>query len=380
MAVATHAAARRGTRLALPRMLRQSLLHRRSRSLSALLAMTVSAAVATALLTLYSDLDAKLHREFRGFGANVVVAGAANRPGDALPPDAAARVQTAAGADATVAPFAYAVATTDRGTPVVVAGMDVDATRRLNTWWKVDAWPGAASAEAVLGQKAANFVADEHAVKLTFAGRSISLRGVGRLRTGGDEDSRIYLPMSAFTAWTGVGPGAVEVQVPGGAAKVEAAVTRMRSALPGLSVNPVRALVEGENRIVDRTRALMFGSVVLIALTVGVSVLATMSASVLERRRDFALMRALGGSQGQLLQMFLLEALLLAGAGVVAGWIVGSAAAWVISEANFDTATLPRLAVVPPVLLLNLVIAAIASVLPARVLRGLEPAALLKGE
>ena len=47
-------------------MLRQSLLHRRARSLSALVAMTVSAAVATALLTLYADLDAKLHHEFSG--------------------------------------------------------------------------------------------------------------------------------------------------------------------------------------------------------------------------------------------------------------------------------------------------------------------------
>lgn len=378
MAVAT---AQRGTGLGLSRMLRQSLLHRRGRSLSALLAMTVSAAVATALLTLYSDLDAKLHREFRGFGANVVVTAAGSSgPGASLPADAMARVQAAAGADAVVAPFAYAVATTDRGTPVVVAGMDVDATRRLDSWWKVDGWPAAAAQEALLGQKAANFVADEHALKLTYAGRVATFRGVGRLRTGSDEDSRVYLPMAAFAAWTGVGPSAVEVQVPGGAAKVEAAVERMRGALPGMTVAPVRALVEGESRIVDRTRALMLGSVVLIALTVGVSVLATMSGSVLERRRDFALMRALGGSEAVLLRIFLMEGLLLAAAGVVAGWLLGSGVAWVISEVNFDTATLPRLGVLPVALLLNVVIAGLAAVLPARVLRGLEPAALLKGE
>lgn len=381
MAVATEAAARRRAGLGLARLLRQSLLHRRGRSLSALLAMTVSAAVATALLTLYSDLDAKLHREFRGFGANIVVtAGAASAPGTSLPAETVRRVQAAAGVDAVVAPFAYAVATTDRGTAVVVAGMDVAATQRMDSWWKADVWPGAEAHEALLGQKAAAFIADEHAVTLTYAARPIVLRGVGRLRTGGDEESRIYVPMGAFTAWTGVGPSAVEVQVPGGAAKVEAAVERMRAELPGLTVAPVRALVEGESRIVDRTRALMFGSAMLIALTVGVSVLATMSASVLERRRDFALMRALGGSNGQLLRLFLLEALLLAGAGVVAGWLLGSGVAWIISEVNFDTATLPRLAVVPLVLLLNILIAAIAAVLPARVLRGLEPAALLKGE
>jgi putative ABC transport system permease protein len=124
----------------------------------------------------------------------------------------------------------------------------------------------------------------------------------------------------------------------------------------------------------------MYAAVLLIALTVGVSVLATLSASVLERRRDFALMKALGGSQTQLLSLFLLEALLLALAGVVAGFVIGSALAWAISEGNFGTASLPRVGVLPLVLLLNVAIAVMAALFPARVLRGLQPAALLKGE
>ena len=367
-------------------MLRRSLVHRRARSISALVAMTVSAGVATALLTLYADLDAKLHKEFRSFGANVVVTAPpstalGSNTSPALPADALAKVQQAAGADALAAKFAYAVATTDRGTSVVVAGTDFDAVKRLNSWWQVDAWPPATDANAaLLGQRAANFIADEHAVTLNFAGHPLTLHGVGRLRTGGDEDSRIYVPMAAFTAWTGVHPSVIEIQVSGGAAKVEAAITRLRQELPGMQVEPVRQLVEGESRIVDRTHALMYGSVLLIALTVAVSVLATLSASVLERRRDFALMKALGGTQVQLMGMFLLEALVLALAGVIVGFVIGSAAAWAISQVNFHTASLPRLQVLPLVLLLNVLIAAMASLFPVRVLRGLQPAALLKGE
>ncbi|HWZ50489.1 MAG TPA: FtsX-like permease family protein [Granulicella sp.] len=367
-----------GRKLTLGRILRRSIAHRRARSLSALVALTVSAGVATALLTLYQDLDAKLHHEFRSFGANVVVTAGA---GSSLPADAAARVREAAGADASTAEFGYAVATTDRGTQAVVAGTDFAAVRRLDAWWSVDAWPAAGdAAAALLGQRAANFVADEHAVKLTYAGKTLALHGVGRLRTGGDEDSRIYMPMAAFSAWTGVEASVIEVQVPGGAAKVEAVMGRLKTALPGLQVAPVRQLVEGESRIVDRTHALMYAAVLLIALTVGVSVLATLSASVLERRRDFALMKALGGSQGQLMGLFLLEALVLALGGVAAGFVVGSGLAWAISEGNFGTATLPRIQVLPLVLLLNLAVAVLAAILPVRVLRGLQPAALLKGE
>jgi len=364
--------------LSLMGMLRRSLVHRRARSVSALVAMTVSAGVATALLTLYADLDAKLHKEFRSFGANIVITAAANAP---LPADAVDRVRQAAGGDALAAEFAYAVATTDTGTPVVVAGTDFAAVRRLDSWWQVEAWPDPAVANAaLLGQRAAQFVGNEHAVALTYAGHPDTLQGAGRIKTGGDEDSRIYMPLAAFTAWTGVAPSVIEVQVPGGARRVEVTMAKLQEEMPEVQVQPVRQLVEGESKIVDRTHALMYGAVLLIALTVAVSVLATLSASVLERRRDFALMKALGGSQGHLMGMFLLEALVLAVAGVAVGFVVGSAAAWAISEGNFHTATLPHLSVLPLVLLLNVAIAALAALLPVRVLRGLQPAALLKGE
>ncbi len=368
-------------------MLRRSLVHRRARTLSALVALTVSAGVATALLTLYADLDSKLHREFRTFGANVVVTAAPAGEVEAietvtaagLPDGALLKVERAAGDDAIAAEFGYAVATTDRGTPVVVAGTDFDAVRKLDAWWQVSAWPTGAD-QALLGVKAAQFVSNSHGLKMEFSGKELVLNGVGQVRTGGDEDSRIYIPMTAFTRWTGAGASAIEVQVPGGAAKVQAAVDRMRRELPGMQVEPVRQLVEGESRIVDRTHALMYGAVLLIALTVGVSVLATMSASVLERRRDFALMKALGGSQGQMMGMFLLEAMVISLAGVAAGFVVGSAAAFGISELNFHTATLPHVQVIPVVLLMNGLIAAVAALFPARVLRSLQPAALLKGD
>ncbi len=361
-----------GTNISLSRILVRSLKHRRARSLSALAALTVSAMVATALLTLYADLDAKLHHEFRSFGANIVATGP-------LTDADIQQARAAAGPDALVAPVAFAVAATDRGTPVVVAGVDFAAMHRLDNWWRVDAWP-TGTTDALIGQRAAGFVVNENAVTLTYSGQAITLHGAGKLSTGGDEDSRVYIPLKAFTEWTSVQPTVLEIQVPGGEDRVNATIAALQSALPALHVEPVRALVAGESRIVDRTHALMYGAMLLIALTVAVSVLATLSASVLERRRDFALMKALGASQTQLIGHFLLEALVLATAGVILGYILGSFLAWGIGQWNFGTATLPRVSLLPLVLLLNLAIATAAALFPARVLRGLQPAALLKGE
>ena len=374
------------SQLTFPHILRRSLIHRRARSLSALVALTVSAAVATALLTLYADLDAKLHHEFRSFGANIVV----TAPTDAGFPFASietaiARVHTAAGADALVAPFAYAAATTDRGTPVVVAGTDFDAVRRLDSWWQVDTWPTQPD-DALLGRRAAQFIAEEKNITLTFAAKPNTLHAAGHLITGGDEDSRIYIPLAAFIRWTGQSPTVLEIQVPGNAARIDSAVAGLQREFagapgsPATTVQPIRRLVEGESRIVDRTHALMYSAVLLIALTVGISVLATLSASILERRRDFALMKALGGSHLHLMALFLVEALVLSLAGVVAGYIIGCGAALAISELDFHTATLPHLSILPAILLLNLAISAAAALYSTRVLRTLQPAALLKGE
>ena len=356
--------------LSIPHLLRRSLLHRRARSLTALIALTISAAIATALLTLYASLDAKLHHEFRSFGANIVLT---------APSVDLAAAQQALGPQATVAAFAYAVASTDRNTPVVIAGVDFPTLRKLDTYWQLPAWPTAPNA-ALLGEKAAGHIADEHQVTLTYGTQHATFQGAGTLRTGGDEDSRIYLPLPAFEALTHIEPTVLEIQVPGGTPAVEAALQSLHAAFPQAQITPIRQLVEGESKIVDRTHALMFAALLLIALTVAVSVLATLSASVLERRRDFALMKALGSPESHLMRLFLLETLVLATAGIAAGYLLGSLAAYAISELNFSTATYPSLRILPIVIIINLAIAAIAALVPTRTLRNLQPAALLKGE
>src|SRR5436305_10242350 len=121
------------------RMLLRAALVRRGRVAGALIAITVSAAVATALLNLYGDAQSKLRADFRGYGANVVVT---TRAGAALPADALARIQTQAGAEAV--PYAYVVARTGEalsGSPVVVAGTDLAGAQALNRWWSVTKRP-----------------------------------------------------------------------------------------------------------------------------------------------------------------------------------------------------------------------------------------------
>ena len=68
------------------RMLVRAAILRRGRATSALFAMVVAAAVATAMLNLYVDVQAKLRREFRNYGANIILVGknGASLPAESL--------------------------------------------------------------------------------------------------------------------------------------------------------------------------------------------------------------------------------------------------------------------------------------------------------
>src|SRR5437870_13774439 len=88
------------------RMLVRAAVLRPGRAASALLAMVVAAAVATAMLNLYVDMQAKLRREFRKYGANVLVA---PKEGEKLPKDALSTARSVLGTSGTAVPFAYAV-------------------------------------------------------------------------------------------------------------------------------------------------------------------------------------------------------------------------------------------------------------------------------
>src|SRR5207302_9481255 len=64
------------------RMLLRAAMLRRGRATSALLAMIVATGLATAMMNLYVDVQAKLPTEFRSYGANIV---AVDNGGGSLP-------------------------------------------------------------------------------------------------------------------------------------------------------------------------------------------------------------------------------------------------------------------------------------------------------
>jgi len=359
------------------RMLMRAAVLRRGRAASALLAMVVAAAVATAMLNLYVDVQAKLRKEFRNYGANIVVVA---KNGQELPADAVNKIDAALAGHGLAVPFAYVVARTPDGQSVVVSGTDLDQVRKLDSWWSVTAWPNA-SHDALVGTLAAAVISPQgKSFDLSFQGRTIHLNPAGILRTGASEDSRIYLSSKDFENWTGVKPSTIEMASSGSSEEVNAFIQELSQALPTAEVRPIRQIMEGEARVLGKTRATLAAAAVLIIATAALCVLSTLIGWVFDRRRDFAIMKALGASEGLIGGFFAAEAAALGAVGAIVGFGIGVGVAEWIGRVNFHAPVVPRFNVLPMVFVGSIAVALISALLPIFLLRRVQPAMILRGE
>jgi putative ABC transport system permease protein len=359
------------------RMLVRAAVLRRGRAASALFAMVVAAAVATAMLNLYVDVQAKLRREFRNYGANIIVV---EKEGASLPVDALSRAESTLAGRGIVAPFALVVARTGDGQPIVVAGADFDRVKQLDRWWSVSNWPSGPQ-QALVGVRAASVVSPTNQpFDLSFQGHTIHLTPGGTVQTGAAEDSRVYLALPEFVSWTGVQPSTIEVAATGSPEEISAIMHELEQAIPAADVRPVRQIMEGEARVLGKTRATLLAAAALIILTAALCVLSTLMGWVFDRRRDFAIMKALGASDRLLNGFFAAEAAALGASGAVIGFILGiGIAAW-IGRVNFHAPVVPRFSVLPVVLAGSMVVTLLSAILPISLLRRVQPAVILRGE
>jgi putative ABC transport system permease protein len=112
----------------------------------------------------------------------------------------------------------------------------------------------------------------------------------------------------------------------------------------------------------------------------GVGILTIMTISVNERRAEIGLFRSIGANRGQILILFIGEAVVLSGIGGFAGLIIGAGGAWLLG------ATVPALPTHTPWLyvflaeILAVVIGLLAGVLPALKAANLDPIEALRAE
>ncbi len=194
---------------------------RKRRLLLAFAGLAVSATLATVLFSVYSGIERRMRAEFRGYGANLVIA--PRGEAGSVPLRAVAEAERLGAA---AAPFIYTVGKL-RGESVVLAGVDFRRAAPLTSYWRVDGSPLAAAGECLAGSAAASHFHLKLGDHADLAAGACTVRGI--VSTGGAEDNQLLLPFERVAAEAGVRDAANIVEVRADGARVE----QVRAALAG---------------------------------------------------------------------------------------------------------------------------------------------------
>ncbi|MBI4788908.1 MAG: ABC transporter permease [Chloroflexi bacterium] len=370
-------------------ILAKSLRHRWSRILVAVLAVTMGASLAAAALSVSVGMEEKVGRTLRAYGANLVL----------VPKSAALGVSdaTLVESDLTVhvnhlgssvlghAPFLYAVVESE-GQPVALAGTWFDAATRINPWWKIEGNAPANDdrASALVGANVADKwrvkIGDDLAVR--YRDSQTNFRVTGILNTGGAEDDQIFVSLAAAQALTNRAGqvslaqiSALTTQTP-----LEETARAVEQMLPAAQAKTVQQIAQGEVALIRRVQALLALIAAIVLVAAAVSVGATMTTVMLERKREIGLMKAIGAEARRIGALFLAEAGALGIVGGLAGYALGFAFAQIIAQSVFATAVELNGWVAVAALVIAVTVAVIGSVLPVRRALAVEAAVVLRGE
>jgi len=381
------------------RLLGTALWRRRGTVALAVAALTIGTSVAAALIHVSKDVSRKLSRELRLLGPNLLLVperAATAAAGDADGGDyldvAEARTRLArAGLDGV--PLLYLVAV-EHGRAIQVVGADLEAARRVHPAWTFASGsdgPEGDAARAAQPQGGALIgrrlmerlgLAPGQRVTLTLPGgtRSLGLVIGNVLNAGGPDEESLWIPLADAQALSGLPGRASLVQARLAAGGDPAAAVRALEAGGGMRALVLHALSDTEAGLLKRMRRLMALVTVAALLAGGLCTFGTLTDLALERRRDIALMKALGAGPRDIVRQLVGESLAIGLMGGVAGWLLGVVFAEIIGRRVFFSSVAIGWDVPPLVIGLALLTAGLAGLGPVRLALVVEPAGALKGD
>lgn len=422
------------------RMIRGVLFHQKGKMLLIAVTIALGASLATGMLNVVMDVEDKVNKELKNYGANITV-----KPKDAsllsdiydvgdggalnaayLREDELGKLKTIFWAFNIVdfTPFLDAQVTLPDGSEAKVVGTwfnhhlslptgeELDAgVQGMRSWWEITdgRWLNEADAtaddEIMVGALLAERERWTVGESVKLGDRDMEI--VGIYDAGGDEDDQIFATLDAVQAMTDREGKVASIEVSAlttpdndlarRAAKNPAALTsrdyetwyctayvsaicyQIQEVITGSVASAVRQVAESEGTILDKTKLLMIliTALSLIGSALGISNLVT--ASVMERAQEIGLLKAIGAKDRSITGVVMTEILITALIGFAAGYGMGFGFAQLIGQSVFGSAIEMNTKVIPIVAGL-IALVTVAGSLPAiRMVLRLKPAEVLHG-
>ncbi|ATA18497.1 putative ABC transport system permease protein [Gibbsiella quercinecans] len=348
-------------------------------------ALTVGAAIVTAMSAVWFDINAKMSEELRTFGANFYIgpghgntlAQAQLQPIlDAAPP----------GLINAASPYLYGMARTELE-KVALMGVWFESLQKLAPYWQVSgSWIGVSfdDRNAMIGVRLAQRLNLRLGDSVTLVNGSerqrLTIKGI--VEAGDATDNMLIVNLDLAQKWlnkSGQISNAL-LSVNNDLGQVDRYAARLQQTYPQLEIRPIRKVSASEGQVLDKIKGLMgLVSVVILALS-SLCVNTTLMAIVSERAREFALQKALGARNRDIIYQMLAETALIALAAILCGCLLGYLLAQLLGLTVFNATISLRLPVFPITLVLSLLIATLAAIVPVSQAVRIEPAKTLKGE
>lgn len=369
-------------------MIVRSLTRRRSRMFAALLAIAIGATVLSGMLTIYLDIPRQLGREFRSYGANMVLVPTGEsgimtmddveEAAEYLPQDKLVGIT----------PYRYESLSINRQ-PYTTAGLRFAQVAKTSPYWQVDgSWPASAN-EIMIGSDISEFTGITPGTQTRISGHTrdmkpfaVDMTVAGVLKTGGAEESVIFLELATLEKLMGTSGqlNLVEISLEGTQAELQEAVAEIEDNVAGVAPRLVKRVASSEATVLGKLRALVFlVTAVVMGLTL-ICVGTTMMTVVMERRKEIGLKKAIGAESSTIVGEFISEGAVLGLTGGLVGSIAGFFFAQLISMNVFSRSVAFDYIAVPSALVAAVVVTVLACLLPVKRAAEVEPAIVLRGE
>ncbi len=292
--------------------------------------------------------------------------------------------------------------------PLTDGGAYLTGVQKTNPWWQVDGrWFKDGVDECIVGKSFAKRAGVRlgDTLHIGTPQQNLPLIVTGFLSTGGPEDEAIVSTLAIAQRLAGK-PGEYRKLYVSALTKPEDDFARrdpkamspdelerwscspyvssiaysIKQVLPGTDVRVIRRVAEGEGNILTRVRLLLWLVTGAALLAAALAVGASSAASVIERRTEIGLMKALGAGSSTVGFLLAAEQLFLALLAGGAGYALGIILARLLGEKIFGAAPEPSLLVFFVVLALAAIVTLLGSALPLRRASRYEPAPILRGE
>lgn len=209
-----------------------------------------------------------------------------------------------------------------------------------------------------------------------------NLTAIGIFETGGNEDNQIFVNLQLAQNLTSRPDKVHTIQVSALCNKcpVDTFAKEIEEKITYADARTVNQLVNAEMNILTKIENMMFLVTIVALFASALGVMTTMTTSVIERQKEIGLMKSVGAENKKIIALFFSEAAIIGSIGGIIGFVIGVILAQFIGLSVFNTSISPQFQILPIAIALSVGVSLLASVLPVRRAVRVEPAIVLRGE